>query len=47
VVIDTSAVVTVLQGEPGAQQLEAVFNKHPARFMSAATLAECALVMEG
>ena len=46
-VIDTSAVVATLLGEPMAARLTAALNADALRLMSAATLVECALVLEG
>ena len=46
-VIDTSAVVAILAGEPDAGRLEAALDQDPLRLMSAATLVECAFVLEG
>lgn len=45
-VIDTSAIVAMLTGEPEAELLEAAVEADPVRLMSAATYLECAIVIE-
>ncbi len=46
-VIDTSAVVAVLLEEEGFERFDAALDADPVRLMSAATLVECTLVLEG
>lgn len=45
-VIDTSAIVAMLTGEPEAELLEVAVEADPVRLMSAATYLECAIVIE-
>jgi ribonuclease VapC len=45
-VIDTSAVVAILRGEAVAERLELAIEADPVRLLSAASLIECAIVME-
>ena len=45
-VIDTSALVAILFGEPGAADLAAAIEADPTRLMSAASFLEAAIVVE-
>lgn len=45
-VIDTSALVAMLTGEPEAEQFEAAVEGDPIRLMSAASYVEAAIVIE-
>lgn len=45
-VIDTSAVVAILFGEPEAETFAALIEDDPTRLMSTATALECGLVVE-
>jgi ribonuclease VapC len=45
-VIDTSALVATLTGEPEAEEFEAAIEADPVRLMSAASLLESAMVIE-
>lgn len=45
-ILDTSAVVAVLKGEPEAERLIAALEDDPVRRMSAASLVEAAIVMQ-
>ena len=46
-VIDTSAVIAILLGEPGADRLLGAVSAAPDRLMSSASLVECGLVLQG
>lgn len=46
-VIDTSALVAILTGEPSAERLVAALDADPRRLISAATVLELSLVMLG
>jgi ribonuclease VapC len=45
-VIDTSALIAILSLEPEAEQFAAAIQDDPVRLVSAATLLECAIVIE-
>ncbi|GAB4589470.1 type II toxin-antitoxin system VapC family toxin [Nocardia sp. IFM 10818] len=45
-VIDTSAVVAMLNNEPGAERYEAAIESDPVRLMSTATYLEASIVIE-
>jgi len=45
-VIDTSALVAILTGEPCAEQLKAAINHDTTRLMSAASVLEAGIVLE-
>lgn len=45
-VIDTSAVLAILQNESAAERLAAALEEAPVKRMSAATLVECGLVLQ-
>ena len=45
-VIDTSAIVAMLSGEPEAAAFQAAVTRDPVRLLSAASLVECAIVIE-
>ena len=45
-VIDTSALIAILNYEPEAEQYAAAIQDSPTRLISAATLLECAIVIE-
>ncbi len=44
-VIDTSALIALLLAEPSADRLQVALEADPVRFISAATVVECSLVM--
>lgn len=46
-VIDTSAIMAMLLGEPSAERLIAAVESDPRRLVSAATVVEASLVMLG
>lgn len=46
VVVDTSAAVAILTGEPGGEELAEAFGTATPRVMSAATLVELGIVLE-
>jgi ribonuclease VapC len=45
-VIDSSALIAYLNGEPSADEIEAAFDADPRRLVSAATLVEAGIVAE-
>jgi ribonuclease VapC len=46
-VIDTSAIIAILLGEPEAERISQAILDDPKRLMSTFSLLECALVIEG
>lgn len=46
-VIDTSAVVAILFDEPERRDFNEIIERHEVRLISAATLLECSMVVEG
>ncbi len=46
-VIDTSALVTILQAEPEREQMLAAIARDPTRLISALTVVEAGMVLEG
>jgi ribonuclease VapC len=46
IVVDTSAVVAIMTGEPGADDLTTLLADAPGAFISAATVVELAVVLE-
>jgi ribonuclease VapC len=46
-VIDTSALIAVVTGEPSALAIEAAIDRDPRRMMAAASVLEASIVLEG
>lgn len=46
-VLDSSAVIAIMLGEPAAQRLATALSSAPARYISAATVVEVAMVLLG
>ena len=46
-ILDTSAIVTILKGEPEAREFSEVIERAPIRRVSAATFVEMGLVIDG
>ena len=47
IVIDTSALIAILQGEPSASACVTALSEHPRRLISAVTMAEALIVAMG